>query len=136
MMKQLFKIRRQRGFTLLELLVAVTIFAVGLLTVAGMQITAMRSNVVADSTSVATAVAQGVLDELLSRPARDAVFNASQNNQPYPLDEAAMSQIPGGGNYVATFDTLLNNPANGMVRINVRVQGNARTVTLTGFKRL
>lgn len=136
MTQRIFKAQRQQGFTLLELLIAVTIFAVGLLTVAGMQITAMRSNVVADSTSVATAVAQGVLDELLSRPARDAVFNSSQNNQPYPLDAAAMSQIPGGGNYVATFDTLLNNPDIGMVRINVRVQGNGRTVTLAGFKRL
>lgn len=126
----------QKGFTLLELLIAVSIFAIGLLTVAGMQISAMRANVVADSTSVATAVAQGVLEELLSRSERDAIFNTSQNDQAYPLDANAMSQIPGGDNYVASFNVTLNAPANGLARIDVRVRGNARTVDFSGFKRL
>lgn len=133
--------RRQKGFTLLELLVAVTIFAVGLLTVAGMQLSAIRANVVADSTSVATAVAQGVLEELLSRPDRDAIFS-DINLQDYPLDEMVNDQVPGGANYTANFQIFPNYPGADMVRVQVQVVGGVsmtgqpRTVVLNGFKRV
>ncbi|WP_429886507.1 type IV pilus modification PilV family protein [Geoalkalibacter halelectricus] len=135
------KLSRQKGFTLLELLIAITIFAVGLLTVAGMQMSAMRANVVADSTVVATAVAQGVLEELLSRPPGDGVFN-NNNVQTYPLGQMIGEQVPGGSRYAATFQVFPDNPGPGMVRIRVEVvggstmTGGSREVVLNGFKRL
>ena len=64
----------QKGFTLVELLVALTIFAIGLLAIAGMQLTGMRESNKAFTRDVSGTLAQGILDEILSRDGGDAIF--------------------------------------------------------------
>ncbi|KIH76928.1 type IV pilus assembly protein PilV [Geoalkalibacter ferrihydriticus] len=133
---------RQKGFTLLELLIAITIFAIGLLTVAGMQMAAIQANMDADSNSVATAIAQGVLEDILSRSADDDIFGDTVADEPFALNAAAMANIRGGDRYEASYDITLNSPAPGMAQVRVRVDGGrtmtvqTRSVSLTGFKRL
>lgn len=135
-------IRAQGGFTLLELLIAITIFAIGLLTVAGMQLTALRANSTADTISVATAVAQGILEDLLSRDADGGDYNSDTGAPPptYDLTAAAMAgamdSIPGGSKYSAIYEIDVDNPSAGMARVEVEVTINARSVRLVGFKRL
>ena len=55
---------RQRGFTLLEVLIAVVILSIGLLGVAGMQASAMRNNHSAYSKTQATALAMDIADRI------------------------------------------------------------------------
>lgn len=125
-----------QGFTLVELLMAVTIFAIGLLTVAGMQVTAIKANSTADNISVATAVAQGVFEDLMSREPDDHLFDATALDQAYSLDSSSMSLVPGGDKYRARYDVTVDTPTAGLVRIDVTITGHTRIVTMCGFKRV
>jgi prepilin-type N-terminal cleavage/methylation domain-containing protein len=58
--------RNRKGFTLIELLVAISILAVGLLAAVTMQETALDKNNIAIRNTMATTVAQMVMDDLLS----------------------------------------------------------------------
>jgi len=62
--------RKQTGFTLIEVLIAVVIFGVGLLTVASLQIVARQANYDAVQRTTATHLAQGMLERMrVNRPA-------------------------------------------------------------------
>ncbi|WP_203143961.1 type IV pilus modification protein PilV [Marinobacter mangrovi] len=56
--------RRQRGFTMIEVLVAVLILAIGLLGVAGVQLLSMQQTSNANMRSVATMYAQDVAERV------------------------------------------------------------------------
>ena len=58
-------LKHQSGFTLVEVLVGITILTIGLLGVAKMQISAMQGNFMSSSTSVALALAQEKMEELM-----------------------------------------------------------------------
>lgn len=58
----------QRGFTLVEVLVAMTIFAVGLLGVAGIQGSMMRKNVSAIRNTEATSLIVDKIEEIRNTP--------------------------------------------------------------------
>ena len=55
---------RERGFTLLEVIIAISIFAVGVLAVATMQISATRGNRLGNELTQATTLAQMQIEEL------------------------------------------------------------------------
>ena len=58
----------RRGFTLLEVLIALIVFAVGLLGIAGMMIASIRGNTFASRLSAATNLAQDKIEELRNVP--------------------------------------------------------------------
>ncbi len=58
-------LNHQSGFTLIEVLVGITILTIGLLGVAKMQISAIRGNYMSSSTSAALALAQEKMEELM-----------------------------------------------------------------------
>lgn len=66
---------REGGFTLIEVLVALTIFAIGLLALAGMQVTGIKGNSRAQSVTAKVALADGVVEEILARSGDDAIFS-------------------------------------------------------------
>lgn len=55
---------RQTGFSLIELLVAMVIFTVGLLTIAGLQAVAKKSNYESTQRTTAAHIAYGLLEEM------------------------------------------------------------------------
>lgn len=63
-----------RGFSLIELLVAVTILAIGLLALAGLQITAIQGNSFGNTISQATALAEDRIEEIRNMAYDDIVF--------------------------------------------------------------
>ena len=73
-MKRLFTFKKlvinkkceEKGFTLLEVLIALTVFAIGLLALAGMQITGIKGNATAQSVSAKVALGSGVIEEIMA----------------------------------------------------------------------
>jgi len=139
--------KEQDGFTLIELLVAMTILAIGLLSIAGMQVTAIRENSRANTLTAATTLAEGVMEEILAWPTTtptllvDGVNNWDFDPDTSGVQSITPEAIKGAGKYSATYSIITNYGAPNLDRVTVVVTGqdpgNAnRTVTLIGFKRM
>ncbi|MCD4717021.1 MAG: type IV pilus modification protein PilV [Desulfobacterales bacterium] len=77
-------LKHQSGFTLIEVLVGITILTIGLLGVAKMQISAIQGNSMSSSTSVALALAQEKMEELMTRAYTDAILLDSNTGNDAP----------------------------------------------------
>lgn len=153
--------KNEKGFSIVELLIAIFLLTIGLLSVAGMQTTAINYNSWANKLSTATALAQEAMEDLLARDSTAAVFQANSTNNTYDFDLATAGiqntiNIPGAGTFTATYNICANNPAAGVATIIVAVTdgggivtvtcgsgivtvvtvtGGSRTVTITSYKR-
>ena len=65
------QIKNDKGFTILEVVFAVSILTVGILAVASMQVSSIRGNSYAWSTTEASAVAMGQIETLIDLPYND-----------------------------------------------------------------
>lgn len=132
-----------KGFTLIEILIAITIFAIGLLAVAGLQINAMRHNSLSTLRTSGAALAQGVMEQVLALASDDPRFRNAGTNvaaiDPNDTDhdgDAATLTLGGGGTYTANWSVTVDTPVSRMSRIDVTVQdATGRVTTLTGYKR-
>ena len=84
----------QRGYSLLEVLIAVLVLSIGLLGLAGLQTTSLQSNQSAAQVSQATFLAHDVIDRM--RANRDAAHGGDYN-----LNFGQTSEDIGGGNLAA-----------------------------------
>lgn len=85
-------INKSRGFTLVEVLVAVLVLAIGLLGLAGLQVTGLRNNQSAYYRSQATQLAYDMADRMRANPA--GTKNGAYNN-PAAAQTAACLTIAG-----------------------------------------
>jgi type IV pilus assembly protein PilV len=134
--------RSESGFTLLELLIAMTVLAVGLLATVNMQTTSIQANGFAQRTTSAATVARAAMDEVVSRPGSDAIFQANLVNAAHDLDQqtAATTQMVQGITYAATISvttdaTINGTPITNLTQIDLTIVGADRTITLTELKR-
>lgn len=120
-------LRKQDGFTLLEILVALTIFAVGMLGIAGVQIQSLRYNSGSDDRTRTAAAAQDVLEQILSWNDDDPVFN---------VDTTAPVNIATQADFTATYTIDSAAPVNGVATVTVNVTRTAtgRSVSLTTYR--
>lgn len=121
-------IKSEKGFSLVELLIAVVLLTIGLLAVAGMQTTAMNGNAWANRLSTAASLAQEVMEDFMARnPETDPVLiTATTNNGTYDLDSLAAGtqnpiNIPGAGGFTVVYSISLDTPVANVTKIDVAV---------------
>lgn len=71
----------KKGFTLIEVLIGLVLLAVGLLAIAGMQITSVKSNSFANNMTQASILAQDRLEILRNLAFAHADLNAGTHNE-------------------------------------------------------
>jgi prepilin-type N-terminal cleavage/methylation domain-containing protein len=76
-------IRHQAGFTLIEVMIALAIFAIGILAVAAMQINAVKQNSASRMQTEATAVAEQLMERLMALPYDHDLLSADLNHNPH-----------------------------------------------------
>ncbi len=69
-------LKKQDGFTLIEVLIALTIFAVGLLAIAALQTSAIRMNATGNRVTEFSTVGIDKFEELMSLPSNNALLAA------------------------------------------------------------
>ncbi len=92
--------RKESGFTLIEVLIAIVILSVGLLSLAQMMVFATRSNALAGRMTSSAALAREQLERLKAAPFY--VNLAVRTRNPVLLDGGDVDA--GGGNYVQFYD--------------------------------
>ncbi|MBN2644472.1 MAG: prepilin-type N-terminal cleavage/methylation domain-containing protein [Desulfuromonadaceae bacterium] len=143
--------RSNAGFTLIEVLIALTIFAIGLLAVAGMQVTAIKGNSKAHSVSAKVSLGAGILEQIMAlsgdeAPDENKIELDTDNdgatdttienfltearpddpvNDP-PVDWPVTYEVEGAGTCTATFvvepdPTIGGTPYTDLTRITVNV---------------
>ena len=129
----------EAGSSLVELLVAVTVFAIGLLAVAGMQLTALRGNASAQQATVASGLAEGVLEEILAWPEDHPQLVVDAVDQGWPLADATREEnFQGAGSFRVLYAIDADYDRPKLTRVEVRVEemnASSRPVTLVAFKR-
>jgi len=102
----------QSGFTLLEVLIAISILTVGLLGVAQMQIMGIKGNYFSGNTTAALTLAEEKMEDLLGKSYTDAELagsGAPGTNHPdtnNPIDETGQA----GGIYTRMWTIIDNTP--------------------------
>ncbi|GFO66843.1 hypothetical protein GMLC_04220 [Geomonas limicola] len=135
----------QQGFTLVELLVAMSLMAIGIFAVIGMQLFSMNSDRIAHRLTVASSLAQQVFEDIMlwdPATAKGQCF-VSAGTYPYYADpnnpSAATYTVPGAGTFTPTYTTTLGTGGNGVptgvTKVVVTVTGAGRSISITGFKR-
>jgi len=113
----------QSGFTLLEVLIAISILTVGLLGVAQMQIMSIRGNYFSGNTTAALTLAEEKMEDLLGKSYTDAELTGSgapgtnHNDANNPIDEAGQA----GGIYTRMWTVIDNTPITDTKTVTVSV---------------
>jgi type IV pilus assembly protein PilV len=86
-------VRSQNGFSLIELLIAMSILAIGMLAAASMQYSAVRNNTSGNVGTQATMLAEAQLEMLKNQEIDSAALAPGDYSDPTPIDE---NGNPGG----------------------------------------
>lgn len=100
----------QKGFSLIEILIAMAIFAFGILAVAAMQIKAIQGNSFAGGMTEATNVAQNKMEELIALPYNDAHLNDESGDVDVGLDKPTNNEVLAVGNVLIPADGVPGSP--------------------------
>lgn len=141
----------QEGFTLIEVLIAVVIMAIGILSVISMQLTAIKGNLTAGNISVASGWAADQIEKIFAKPYNDddlrddeSISNASNNpDGATGLDDATPGTADGMTTSPNGLATIYWNVADDLIMPNTKtiriiVQrkdfGVTKTVTMNYLK--
>lgn len=134
-------VKSEAGFSLIEILVALTIFAVGLLATAGMQITALQSNASAHKMTTINAAASGIMEEILTwSPSDPRLVDVAGNPHAWDFDPTATVNntltVSGGGNFTANYVVAANTPLSGVSTITLEVNAAGGIASRGGNRRV
>ena len=120
-------VKSKQGFTILEVIISISIMAVGLIATASMQAAAVKATAGAFRISESATLAQDRMEVLLSRPYRDPMLAPGAHRDPSP---------PAG--YSISWNVVDDSPVANTKRLEVTVswkEGRAeRTTTLRCVK--
>ena len=126
------KSQKDQGFTLIEVLIAISIFAVGLLAVAAMQISAINVNSTAGQITTRMTWAQDKIEKLMTLPYSDPWLEAAGNHP--GQDSALHTHQETSDDYIISWTVTDNNPVPNTKLITVSVTGRGKTSQLTSMK--
>ena len=112
--------KREAGFTLLEIIMAISILTVGLLAVASMQISAMRGNSFSRDVTESTDAVQDRVEKLFAVNINDSSLTAGNHPDPDPTDK-----------YQVSWNVQNNTPITGVKTITVTAQWSDHGITKT-----
>ena len=129
------KSQKDQGFTLIEVLIAISIFAVGLLAVATMQISAINVNSTAGRITTRMTWAQDKIEELMALPYSDPWIE-DLGDPPSGTDTAdnAHQETTPDGIYTISWTVTDDTPVPNTKLITVSVTGRGKTSHLTSMK--
>jgi len=109
----------ERGFSLLEVLVAISIFSIGLLAVATMQVSAIHGNRLSNAVTQASCLAEMQLEALKAADINSADLAAGNYQDPNnPIDENGANGGIFNRSWVVTDQTTLSKALTVTVRWN------------------
>jgi len=118
-----FSIGREEGFTLIELMIALLILSIGLVALAGLQISAIKGNAFSRRITTAVSVAEQTIEQIKSTP-----YN---NIQSQPLSQVTASNM----NFSRQVSVADNAPLPSMKTVQVTVTwsegGKSHTVPIS-----
>ena len=141
-------ILKSTGFTLLEVIIAVSILTVGLLGVASMQISTIRGNNFSDNTTLALNLAQEKMEDLLGKPYMDNDLKDTNTENSNKLDSITdvdfteqinnIGKITEKGYFRRIWNISDNNPItnNKSITITVTWDSDRHKVSLSSIKRM
>jgi type IV pilus assembly protein PilV len=112
---------KEDGFTLIEVLIALTIFAIGLLAVAAMQVSAVKVNSTAGKLTNLSTLGMDKVEELSALPYTDAELTAGNHTDPVTPD-----------GYSVSWDVVVDNPVTSTKNVTVTITGRGKTAVV-GF---
>jgi type IV pilus assembly protein PilV len=132
----------QKGFSLIELVIATSILAVGLLALAEMQITSIKGNALSSTTTDATTVAQDRLEQLIGQTysslATDTNTDLAAGDHPAGTQTIGGTQAVQGITYTITWSITDDSPITNTKTIDLDVtwteNNQSRTVSVQGVK--
>ena len=112
---------KNKGFSLLEVLIGLVILAVGLLAIAALQTTSVRGNFFSHNLMQGTYVAQDRLESLKNVSYTDPALSVGS----HPDGTARVPDIPGGIIFNRTYNvTTVNDPNGNYLRIDYVITWN------------
>ena len=114
--------KKSRGFTLIEVMIAMAIFAIGILAVGSMQLSSTKNNTTGNITTQAAMLARQKIEELKTVADVTTLTNGTTPDPNNPID---VDGNPGG---IYTREWNVSNPLGGNTsrRIEVKVSWNRR----------
>jgi type IV pilus assembly protein PilV len=113
-------------------MVALTIFAIALLGLAGMQVTAIQGGATSQRVTSAVALADGIVANIQAREAGDALFDSAVSSAAEWPEALAVD------GYTASYTVAVDTPVTGVAQLTVTVSDTAfggRTISRTTMKR-
>lgn len=131
-----FMIKR-RGFTLVEVMVAAAIFAVGLLGLFGIGRMMHRTSLTSVADGIALHAVEGLMEQLRVQPYEDVLINAARATPgsvsiPVRRYQGANARLGTAGQMVEQL-IMVNPPASNAIRTSTYTDGSGKQISYTSF---
>lgn len=138
------KILDEKGFSLIEILIAITVFAIGILALGKMQITSIKGNSFGNELTRAITLTQNKAEELTGLPYDDPLTKDTNDNGIGGLDDTQSgNNVIADGNQVngryniswnIANDYPINNTKTIRVIVTWSIRGNLKNTSITSMK--